>query len=133
MKGQIDDLLHEIRDRVERGERVLVTTSKRHYGGGPCRYCRSRRQVPIRIRKSRRSNASRSCVISGSGEFDVLIWWLTFLREGLDLPEVSLAAILDADKRRPPSLLRFADPTIAVRAIQRSRHFTQIATPTSMK
>jgi excinuclease ABC subunit B len=98
VKGQIDDLLHEIRDRVERKERVLVTTlTKRmsedlaeYYSevGVKCRYMHSEIETLERVKILRDLR---------KGEFDVLIG-INLLREGLDLPEVSLVAILDADK-----------------------------------
>jgi excinuclease ABC subunit B len=98
VKGQIDDLLHEIRDRVSRGERVLVTTlTKRmaedlaeYYSevGVKCRYMHSEIETLERVKILRDLR---------KGEFDVLIG-INLLREGLDLPEVSLVAILDADK-----------------------------------
>src|SRR5436305_2121007 len=98
VKGQIDDLLHEIRARVERGERVLVTTlTKRmsedlaeYYAevGVKCRYMHSEIETLERVKILRDLR---------KGEFDVLIG-INLLREGLDLPEVSLVAILDADK-----------------------------------
>jgi excinuclease ABC subunit B len=98
VKGQIDDLLHEIRDRVSRGERVLVTTlTKRmaedlaeYYAevGVKCRYMHSEIETLERVKILRDLR---------KGEFDVLIG-INLLREGLDLPEVSLVAILDADK-----------------------------------
>jgi excinuclease ABC subunit B len=98
VKGQIDDLLHEIRQRVGRGERVLVTTlTKRmaedlaeYYSevGVKCRYLHSEIETLERIKILRDLR---------KGEFDVLIG-INLLREGLDLPEVSLVAILDADK-----------------------------------
>ena len=98
VKGQIDDLLHEIRARVERGERVLVTTlTKRmaedlaeYYSevGVKCRYMHSEIETLERVKILRDLR---------KGEFDVLIG-INLLREGLDLPEVSLVAILDADK-----------------------------------
>ncbi len=98
VKGQIDDLLHEIRDRVKKGERVLVTTlTKRmaedlaeYYAevGVRCRYMHSEIETLERIKILRDLR---------KGEFDVLIG-INLLREGLDLPEVSLVAILDADK-----------------------------------
>ncbi|HKH99576.1 MAG TPA: excinuclease ABC subunit UvrB, partial [Candidatus Sulfotelmatobacter sp.] len=98
VKGQIDDLLHEIRARVERGERVLVTTlTKRmsedlaeYYAevGVKCRYLHSEIETLERVKILRDLR---------KGEFDVLIG-INLLREGLDLPEVSLVAILDADK-----------------------------------
>jgi excinuclease ABC subunit B len=98
VKGQIDDLLHEIRDRVSRGERVLVTTlTKRmaedlaeYYSevGVKCRYMHSEIETLERVKILRDLRR---------GEFDVLIG-INLLREGLDLPEVSLVAVLDADK-----------------------------------
>jgi excinuclease ABC subunit B len=98
VKGQIDDLLHEIRVRAEKGERVLVTTlTKRmaedlaeYYSevGVRCRYMHSEIETLERIKILRDLR---------KGEFDVLIG-INLLREGLDLPEVSLVAILDADK-----------------------------------
>jgi excinuclease ABC subunit B len=98
VKGQIDDLLHEIRGRVARGERVLVTTlTKRmaedlaeYYSevGVKCRYLHSEIETLERVKILRDLR---------KGEFDVLIG-INLLREGLDLPEVSLVAILDADK-----------------------------------
>jgi excinuclease ABC subunit B len=98
VKGQIDDLLHEIRQRVARAERVLVTTlTKRmaedlaeYYSevGVKCRYMHSEIETLERVKILRDLRR---------GEFDVLIG-INLLREGLDLPEVSLVAILDADK-----------------------------------
>jgi excinuclease ABC subunit B len=98
VKGQIDDLLHEIRQRTARGERVLVTTlTKRmaedlaeYYSevGVKCRYMHSEIETLERVKILRDLR---------KGEFDVLIG-INLLREGLDLPEVSLVAILDADK-----------------------------------
>src|SRR5580693_897554 len=98
VKGQIDDLLHEIRARVECGERVLVTTlTKRmsedlaeYYAevGVKCRYMHSEIETLERVKILRDLR---------KGEFDVLIG-INLLREGLDLPEVSLVAIRDADK-----------------------------------
>jgi excinuclease ABC subunit B len=98
VKGQIDDLLHEIRDRTSKGERVLVTTlTKRmaedlaeYYAevGVRCRYMHSEIETLERIKLLRDLR---------KGEYDVLIG-INLLREGLDLPEVSLVAILDADK-----------------------------------
>ncbi|HLJ25139.1 MAG TPA: excinuclease ABC subunit UvrB [Candidatus Angelobacter sp.] len=98
VKGQIDDLLHEIRDRAGKGERVLVTTlTKRmaedlaeYYAevGVRCRYMHSEIETLERIKLLRDLR---------KGEYDVLIG-INLLREGLDLPEVSLVAVLDADK-----------------------------------
>jgi len=98
VKGQIDDLLHEIRDRVARGERVLVTTLTKRMAedlaefysevGVKCRYMHSEIETLERVKILRDLRR---------GEFDVLIG-INLLREGLDLPEVSLVAVLDADK-----------------------------------
>jgi excinuclease ABC subunit B len=98
VKGQVDDLLAEIRIRAERGERVLVTTlTKRmaedlteyyHDLGVRVRYLHSDIETLERVRILRDLR---------KGEFDVLVG-INLLREGLDLPEVSLVAILDADK-----------------------------------
>jgi excinuclease ABC subunit B len=98
IKGQVDDLLGEIRKRVEANHRVLVTTlTKRmaedlaeYYSevGVRCRYLHSEVETLDRIKILRDLRR---------GEFDVLIG-INLLREGLDLPEVSLVAILDADK-----------------------------------
>jgi len=98
IKGQVDDLLHEIRKRVEQNERVLVTTlTKRmsedlaeHYTevGVKCAYLHSEVSTLDRIKILRDLRR---------GEYDALIG-VNLLREGLDLPEVSLVAILDADK-----------------------------------
>ena len=98
VKGQIDDLLAEIRDRAKRNERVLVTTLTKRMAedlagyytevGVRCRYMHSEIETLERVK-----------LLSGlrKGEFDALIG-INLLREGLDLPEVSLVAILDADK-----------------------------------
>ena len=98
VNGQIDDLLHEIRERVGVGERVLVTTLTKRMAedlaeyytevGVRCRYLHSEIETLERIK-----------ILRGlrRGDFDVLIG-INLLREGLDLPEVSLVAILDADK-----------------------------------
>jgi excinuclease ABC subunit B len=98
VKGQIDDLLAEIRDRAASNQRVLVTTLTKRMAedlanyytevGVRCRYMHSEIDTLERIRLLR---ALRK------GEYDVLIG-INLLREGLDLPEVSLVAILDADK-----------------------------------
>jgi excinuclease ABC subunit B len=98
IRGQVDDLLHEIRLRAERNERVLVTTlTKRmaedlseHYteAGVKCAYLHSEISTLDRVKILRDLRR---------GVYDVLIG-VNLLREGLDLPEVSLVAILDADK-----------------------------------
>ncbi len=98
VRGQIDDLLAEIRDRAQKNERILVTTlTKRmaedlagYYSevGVRCRYMHSEIETLERVKLLRDLR---------KGEYDVLIG-INLLREGLDLPEVSLVAILDADK-----------------------------------
>ena len=98
VKGQVDDLLREIRVRAEAGERILVTTlTKRmaedlaeYYAeaGVRCRYLHSEVDTLERVKTLRDLR---------KGEFDLLVG-INLLREGLDLPEVSLVAILDADK-----------------------------------
>jgi len=98
VKGQVDDLLGEIRKRVEANQRVLVTTLTKRMSedlaeyytevGVRCRYLHSEVSTLDRIRILRDLRR---------GEFDALIG-INLLREGLDLPEVSLVAILDADK-----------------------------------
>ncbi|HYL63112.1 MAG TPA: excinuclease ABC subunit UvrB, partial [Candidatus Methylomirabilis sp.] len=98
VKGQVDDLLEEIRVRAEKNERVLVTTLTKRMAedlaeyfsevGVRCRYLHSEIETLDRIKILRDLRR---------GEFDVLIG-INLLREGLDLPEVSLVAILDADK-----------------------------------
>jgi len=98
VKGQVDDLLEEIRLRAEKKERVLVTTLTKRMAedlseyfteiGVRCRYLHSEVETLDRIKILRDLR---------KGEFDVLIG-INLLREGLDLPEVSLVAILDADK-----------------------------------
>jgi len=109
VRGQIDDLLHEIRKRAEKNERVLVTTLTKRMAedlaeyytevGVKCRYLHSEIETLDRIK-----------ILRGlrRGEFDVLIG-INLLREGLDLPEVSLVAILDADKE---GFLRSGDSLI---------------------
>jgi len=98
VKGQIDDLLGEIRDRAKRGERVLVTTLTKRMAEDLAGYYT---EVDVRCRymHSEIETLERVKLLAGlrKGEFDVLIG-INLLREGLDLPEVSLVAILDADK-----------------------------------
>src|SRR5690348_14883160 len=97
-KGQIDDLVHEIRQRAERDERVLVTTLTKKMSEDLTDYLL---ELGIRVRylhsevdTLRRIELLREL---RTGEFDVLVG-INLLREGLDLPEVSLVSILDADK-----------------------------------
>ena len=96
--GQVDDLLHEARLTVERGERVLVTTLTKRMAEELTDYYR---ELGIRVRylHSDIDTFQRMEILRDLrlGEFDVLVG-INLLREGLDLPEVSLVAILDADK-----------------------------------
>ncbi|MBO8168447.1 MAG: excinuclease ABC subunit UvrB [Thermoanaerobacteraceae bacterium] len=98
VKGQIDDLLHEIRLRVERNQRVLVTTLTKRMAEDLADYFREM-GVRVRYLHSEIDTIERMQIIRDLrlGEFDVLVG-INLLREGLDLPEVSLVAILDADK-----------------------------------
>ncbi|HWG64802.1 MAG TPA: excinuclease ABC subunit UvrB, partial [Streptosporangiaceae bacterium] len=97
-KGQIDDLLHEIRTRAERDERVLVTTLTKKMAEDLTDYLLENgvraRYLHSEVDTLRRVELLRELRL---GEFDVLVG-INLLREGLDLPEVSLVAILDADK-----------------------------------
>ncbi|AUW93921.1 MAG: excinuclease ABC subunit UvrB [Sulfobacillus thermotolerans] len=97
-KGQIDDLLGEIRDRVKREQRVLVTTLTKRMAEDLTEYLREN-QVKVRYLHSDIDALERMAIIRDLrlGEFDVLVG-INLLREGLDLPEVGLVAILDADK-----------------------------------
>ena len=97
-EGQIDDLLEQVRVRVERGERILVTTLTKRMAEDLTTYL-AERGVRVEYLHSdvdtlRRVELLRRLRL---GEFDVLVG-INLLREGLDLPEVSLVAILDADK-----------------------------------
>ena len=96
--GQIDDLMEEIRLRRAKNERVLVTTLTKRMAEDLTDYL-SKNGVPVRWLHSEVTTMERSELIRGlrEGEFDVLVG-INLLREGLDLPEVSLVAILDADK-----------------------------------
>ena len=98
VKGQIDDLLGEIRARAKRKERVLVTTLTKRMSEDLANYYT---EVGVRCRymHSEIETLERVKILAGlrKGEYDVLIG-INLLREGLDLPEVSLVAILDADK-----------------------------------
>jgi excinuclease ABC subunit B len=97
-EGQVDDLLGEIRDRVKREERVLITTLTKKMAEDLTEYFHER-SVRVKYLHSEIQSIERIEIIQGlrNGEFDVLIG-VNLLREGLDLPEVSLVAILDADK-----------------------------------
>ena len=98
LDGQIDDLLSEIRLRIERNERVLVTTLTKRMAEHLTDYLREA-GVKVRYLHSDIATIERAEIIHDlrAGEFDVLVG-INLLREGLDMPEVSLIAILDADK-----------------------------------
>ena len=98
VKGQVDDLLQEIRARVERRERVLVTTLTKRMAEDLTQYYQEL-GVKVRYLHSDIETLERVQILRGlrRGEFDVLVG-INLLREGLDLPEVSLVAVLDADK-----------------------------------
>ncbi|NLT16815.1 MAG: excinuclease ABC subunit B, partial [Clostridiales bacterium] len=98
VKGQVDDLLDEIRRTAERGERVLVTTLTKRMAEQLTDYY-AETGVRVRYMHSDIDTMERMEIIRDLrlGEFDVLIG-INLLREGLDLPEVSLVAVLDADK-----------------------------------
>ena len=97
-KGQIDDLVHEIRDRAEKSERVLVTTLTKKMSEDLTDYLLElgirARYLHSEVDTLRRVELLRELRV---GEYDVLVG-INLLREGLDLPEVSLVSILDADK-----------------------------------
>lgn len=98
VKGQVDDLMGEIRVRAERGERVLVTTLTKKMAEDLCEYFETNlikvRYIHHEVETMERQELLRDLRL---GVFDVLVG-INLLREGLDLPEVSLVAILDADK-----------------------------------
>ncbi|MGA7937630.1 MAG: excinuclease ABC subunit UvrB [Kovacikia sp.] len=96
--GQVDDLLHEIQERVLRQERTLVTTLTKRMAEDLTEYFQER-GVRVRYLHSEINSIERIEILQDlrEGVFDVLIG-VNLLREGLDLPEVSLVAILDADK-----------------------------------
>ncbi|NEO32177.1 MAG: excinuclease ABC subunit UvrB [Symploca sp. SIO3C6] len=97
-EGQVDDLLAEIKERANRNERVLVTTLTKRMAEDLTEYLEER-AIRVRYLHSEIKSIERIEIIQAlqEGEFDVLVG-VNLLREGLDLPEVSLVAILDADK-----------------------------------
>ena len=109
-KGQIDDLLGEIRERAARDERVLVTTLTKKMAEDLTDYLLDQ-GVRVRYLHSEVDTLRRVELLRElrQGEFDVLVG-INLLREGLDLPEVSLVAILDADKEGFLRSLEVADP-----------------------
>jgi len=98
VKGQIDDLVGEIRERIKRDERVLVTTLTKRMAEDLTDYLRDI-GIKVRYLHSEIKTLERTAIIRDLrlGKFDVLVG-INLLREGLDIPEVSLVAILDADK-----------------------------------
>ncbi|GIS57196.1 MAG: UvrABC system protein B [Candidatus Neomarinimicrobiota bacterium] len=111
--GQVDDLIGEIRSRVDKNERVLVTTLTKRMAEDLSEYLRG---VNLRVRylHSEIDTLERVQILRDLrlGEFDVLGLGINLLREGLDLPEVSLVAVIDADKegflRSKSSLMQVA-------------------------
>jgi excinuclease ABC subunit B len=98
VKGQVDDLVGEIKMRVERGERVLVTTLTKRMSEDLTNYMKEL-GIKVNYLHSEVETLERVGILRDLrlGKFDVLVG-INLLREGLDLPEVSLVAILDADK-----------------------------------
>jgi excinuclease ABC subunit B len=97
-EGQVDDLLGEIKQRVDRQERVLITTLTKRMAEDLTSYLQER-DIRVQYLHSEIQAIQRIEILQGlrEGEFDVLIG-VNLLREGLDLPEVSLVTIMDADK-----------------------------------
>ena len=97
-KGQIDDLIEMVNDRVTRGDRILVTTLTKKMAEDLTEYLLEQ-GLRVRYLHSNIDTIQRIEILRGLrlGEFDVLVG-INLLREGLDLPEVSLVCILDADK-----------------------------------
>jgi excinuclease ABC subunit B len=98
IKGQIDDLMNEIQDRIEKDERVLVTTLTKRMAEDLTDYLKDA-GIKVQYLHSEIKTLERMEIIRDLrlGKFDVLVG-INLLREGLDIPEVSLVAILDADK-----------------------------------
>ncbi|HIK04332.1 MAG TPA: excinuclease ABC subunit UvrB [Trichormus sp. M33_DOE_039] len=97
-EGQIDDLLAEIQDRIDRQERVLITTLTKRMAEDLTEYLQEH-SIKVRYLHSEINSIERIEILQElrEGNFDVLVG-VNLLREGLDLPEVSLVAIMDADK-----------------------------------
>lgn len=97
-KNQVDDLVHEIKERIERKERILVTVLTKRMAEDLAAYL-AELGIKVRYMHSEIDAIERVEILRGLrlGEFDVLVG-INLLREGLDLPEVSLVAVMDADK-----------------------------------
>ena len=119
---QVDDLLSEIGLRVERHERVLVTTLTKRMAEDLTDYL-AEHGVKVRYLHSDIDTVERVEIIRDLrlGEFDVLVG-INLLREGLDIPEVSLVAVFDADKEGFPARRAFADPDDRPRSPPHQRH-----------
>ncbi len=98
-RNQVDDLYNEILKTVEKGERVLVTTLTKRMSEELTKYYDDM-GIRVKYLHSEIDTLERIQIIKGLrlGEFDVLVGGINLLREGLDLPEVTLVAVLDADK-----------------------------------
>lgn len=133
LEGQIDDLLAEIKLRIERHERVLVTTLTKKMAENLTDYF-TEVGVKVRYLHSDIATIERAEIIHDlrAGEFDVLVG-INLLREGLDMPEVSLIAILDADKegflRSDTSLIQIIGRAAAMRTATSSCTPTASRTP----
>ena len=119
---QVDDLLSEINDRVKVNERVLVTTLTKRMAEDLTDYL-AEHGIKVRYLHSDIETVERVEIIRDLrlGEFDVLVG-INLLREGLDMPEVSLVAILDADKEGFPALGALAHPDDRARGAAYQRH-----------
>ena len=119
--GQIDDLINEIRETVARGERVLVTTLTKKMAEDLADYL-AELGIKVQWLHSEVDTLERIEILRDLrlGVYDVLVG-INLLREGLDLPEVTLVAILDADKEGLPALRRLADPGHRSRGAQHRR------------
>ena len=121
-EGQIDDLLAEIRTRVDKGQRVLVTTLTKKMSEDLADYLQEM-GVKVHYLHSEIDTLERIEILRDLrlGVYDVVVG-INLLREGLDLPEVSLVAILDADKEGFLRSDRLADPDDRPRRAPRRRH-----------
>ena len=119
--NQVDDLLEEVRKRAAKQERVLVTTLTKRMAEDLTEYYTDV-GVKVRYLHSDIDAIERTAIIRDlrKGEFDVLVG-INLLREGLDIPEVSLVAILDADKEGFLRSARLADPDHRPRGAQPQR------------